>query len=105
MGCVFNAEIINVSTPKQLNKEYLAMKKSVMSAYNYQGYSGTMAEDSGLEIEITKVFTSLEEAEKHIYENTEKWGPSLAVLVKVKASKAKGIEGKKYWVIGGHYSC
>ncbi len=81
------------------------MRESVRDAYNYQGYSGTMAEDDGLTIEVTKVFTNEAAAADYISENTEKWGPSLAVLIRIRANKNKGIAGERYWIIGGHYSC
>jgi hypothetical protein len=98
MGACFDYYRVNVNTTKQLESEYRYMKRSVTSAFNYDGYSGTLAEDSGLEI-------SIDDAIKFIDENTEKWGKSLAVQVKIRKNTKKGIPSQKYWVIGGWYSC
>ena len=45
------------------------------------GYTGTWAECDGVRVRMDLLFDSVHEAETWLEENTEKWGPMIAVRV------------------------
>lgn len=61
------------------------------------GYTGTIAECSGLVFPTVEPFTSAAAAIDWIEEHHDKWEPSIAVPVSTK-------RGNRFWVAGGWYS-
>jgi hypothetical protein len=79
---------------EDLEGEVDILREQARFDHGNSGYTGTIAEDSGLEV-IGKVM-SLDDAENYIEENAEKWDDSIAVPINKEKTK---------WLVGGCYSC
>lgn len=85
--------------PTERNKLFAvhsAARSYALHEYGHGGYTGTIAESTGLTI-TNKVFKDRDAAESWLEENAEKWGDTLAVRVEPE-------EGKPFWLFGGEYS-
>lgn len=115
MGSAFNYVVVpkKIQAEKDLVKFYEDTKQKLIDEYggeDFDGYSGDMAVDSGLEIK-ENLTLDLPEYKKSLtknildkdddavtkmmdlaYEHVEKWGPSIAIRV------------NDQWVICGSYS-
>ena len=80
MGAEFNTYFIN----KDLTKEEAIAEveehiENCKYEYGHGGYSGSMAECTGVSVAHTPTFVSEEIAESWLDDNVEKWGPALLV--------------------------
>lgn len=79
---------------RELKRKYADLVADAQYNDGHGGYTGTIAESPGLDIQVAEVF-STEDAENFIDECAKKWENSIAVRIK----------GTDDWVIGGVYSC
>jgi hypothetical protein len=61
---------------------YQAIKDSQWEN-GHGGYSGTLAEANGAEIDRSQVFTSFGDAEEYLEDVAQKWGPAVGVRVEI----------------------
>jgi len=98
---------IFVGTEKELKAMFLKRQAEDKKYYGENPYSGGWNNFKGIDIRsnklFDKVFDTEEEAFEYIYNNTEKWGNLMAVMLNpnspdiVKKSNSK----KEVWVWGG----
>ena len=93
MGAEFDTRTIKVDSERNLRARYLDLVADAQYDYGHAGYTGTIAESSGLTIS-DREFTTEEEAEEYLSKTCEKWKNTIAVRIK----------GTDAWVLGGVYS-
>ena len=96
MGACFATMGPLVTERNKLFAVYRIAVQHALHEYGHGGYSGTIAESTGLTV-TSKVFKDENAAESWLEENAEKWGDTLAVRVEPD-------EGKPFWLFGGEYS-
>jgi len=81
-----------VTKGTDLTKWYRAAVDGATREYGQDQYNGTISTTRGIKTS-SQVFKDRDAAEDYIWENTEKWGPVLAVTVKTAT--------EEYWLVGG----
>jgi len=97
MGAEFDCQLIEdpelKMTKAEVNKKCQEVFEQAAYNYGHSGYTGTLAEKSGMSVNILdETFDTEQEAEKYICDtlDNDKWGP--ADVVKVKGQG---------WLVGG----
>ena len=97
MGAAFNYRVFEGDlSPSEIKSKWQAEVQEELYESGHGGYTGTIAECSGLS-NANKVCGSVDEAVGYLEETASKWGDSKAVKV---VRPDKGV----LWVCGGWYS-
>jgi hypothetical protein len=82
MGACFDGTVIRdaKNDSEAVSMCYQAIKDSQWEN-GHGGYSGTLAEANGAEIDSRKTFNSSDDAWEYLEEVAEKWGPAVGVKV------------------------
>lgn len=82
----------------QLQDAYDQAVSNALLCCGDTGYTGTIAESTGLTIcDEVEVFEYVEAAYGWLEDNAEKWGDTMAVRV-------EPLAGRPFWLFGGNYS-
>jgi hypothetical protein len=84
---------VKANHEQQLIRKYNVLVEEPLHDFGHAGYTGTIAESAGLTISQLE-FEDKESAIDYLFENTSKWGNSVAVKLR----------GTNTWIIGGTYS-
>lgn len=95
MGAIFESRTVQACGESELKKAFGEIVQEDEEEYGDDGYTGSFAEATGLSIK-NKVFEDRKSAENWIADNSEKWGPAVAVQYKT------GSDWE--WLIGGWFS-
>jgi hypothetical protein len=98
MGSGYRSEEFDGNlTREQLSRRFAEFQSQQEYEYGHGSYNGTLSTTGGLKVE-DRVFDSRDEADRHIADNTQKWGAALAVkfkVTKVAFKKEPTYNGKK----------
>lgn len=97
MGAEFQTYRIVATSKADVKAKYESLRKQAQYDHGHAGYTGTLAEDSGLDIR-EESFATADEAEDWISDNCWKWEDTLAVRV------GPANNGVQTWLLGGLYS-
>ncbi len=81
MGCEFNFKVLRAQSESDARQEVYRIIENAAWEYGHGGYSGSFAEANGIAVH-KNTFLDLDDAEKWLDENAEKWGP--AIIAKTK---------------------
>ena len=88
MGAIF----ISFTTRKDPKPVLEELRRQAEWEHGHGGYTGSWAEVDGVKTS-SLVFDTKDQAEEHCIENTDKWGPALAV-------KFRDEKGEERWFVG-----